>query len=1199
MYGDFSRWRKPPANSQGVLHQQGRVLLDSDWNAATQLANRWQERAAQHIIGRDVLAVSIYDKDAFKVTAAQRAGNQVRVQVQPGAAWADGLAVELAGTAAQQRVADYLPGHGSTGTIATGVRDAVVLEVYQEALNAFQRPDLLLEPALQGPDTTERLQHAMRFRLARLTDADTCETIADSLKDDPSKLVHLRATLQPTIVTAGDCPVVEGGGYTGFEHALYRIEIAQVTGAAAKFKWSQFNGGLVGRGLCDLGGANPKVTLTANDQAIRMSGLDSFYMEIVEWDADRGIWSVTYGAEVTLNDNELDVTTEHYATAQRPTGTVFFRLWNGIALLSAYPTVTAPTDPTELQDGIRLEFATGGGKTARPGDFWLFDVRAGGIEQDDVLVDSEAPHGIRYRRVPVAILNWGGDNSVTFDAGEIDDCRDVFRPLTKQTQCCRFSVGDGKTSFGDFDSIEEALHHLPDSGGEICLLPGIHETNATIDKRKNVIIGGCQFETRVIPRPGSRAEPIFKIVDSTNIVLQNMDMVTLEGSAVVLMATDTNSQREIVIHHNRILAFTHAVANHDSVEVAIQYNLIRMLDKEGGDAAIFSQGDDILIERNDIGVIPASAKPPTDDGGPDGGTRPDPTDPCADPEVVYTNWHYMVAYVKAVWLVNLAVLVPGPQFYVTSGGIRIANTSERVRILENRIRGGASNGITLGSRLSDFDFGGKDGQQGIRPRVQLETRSFWATVVDENGDPLKNEQVLLTRVSNGQTYTGVTDGNGIVLMQVPAASYDVDLPDPYYDIVKMDQSDQGEFGNRYIITAAQVEPDVSLPQLFAPVEDITIATNVISDMGLSGVGVPEIDLEELAALAKTLSTQKRATVNVLALLIALLGSGSQVIDLHAYGNEITRCALNIPQRENDPLNIFKGYGGITLGLGENIVIRENFIEANGRSYLDPVCGVYMLMADYIDVSENQILSNGPIVEEQGTDLHPGLRGGVVILFATSMSPLAALDTGSTDTGAPTAETTVFERRLRMNGPLGASAPDYSTRYQRAAQVENPYLFQRSQYAGRIHNNLIEQPVGPALLVLGLGPILITDNQFNVDVTGVPGTAGFNALGAVTVLNLGTATLIKRTGLASAGNVMFDNNQTRVLVAASVAAQMIISLDDVSFSDNQCDVLYTEGMLINSLVFAPTVRANNNRLKEPVSAPLDYRNFEQMKVYAEG
>ena len=65
----------------------------------------------------------------------------------------------------------------------------------------------------------------------------------------------------------GDCPVVEGGGYTGFEHQLYRIEIAALNAGGPKFKWSQFNGGLVGRGRF-VAGAPPKVEISANLSAI-------------------------------------------------------------------------------------------------------------------------------------------------------------------------------------------------------------------------------------------------------------------------------------------------------------------------------------------------------------------------------------------------------------------------------------------------------------------------------------------------------------------------------------------------------------------------------------------------------------------------------------------------------------------------------------------------------------------------------------------------------------------------------------------------------------------------------------------------------------------------------------------------------------------------------------------------------------------
>ena len=58
MRGDFSSWRdERRENFNGVLHQQGRVLLDSDWNSQTRITNDWQDIAAQDIIGGLVAAV--------------------------------------------------------------------------------------------------------------------------------------------------------------------------------------------------------------------------------------------------------------------------------------------------------------------------------------------------------------------------------------------------------------------------------------------------------------------------------------------------------------------------------------------------------------------------------------------------------------------------------------------------------------------------------------------------------------------------------------------------------------------------------------------------------------------------------------------------------------------------------------------------------------------------------------------------------------------------------------------------------------------------------------------------------------------------------------------------------------------------------------------------------------------------------------
>ncbi len=237
------------------------MLLDADWNAQTAITNDWQDTAAQDIIGAGVAAVPADQPNGFKIMSATHTAGKVQLTVAPGRAWADGLLTELYsepdpdGVANVPRVATYLAPPvqspaASTSTLEANVRDAVILEVWREEINAFQLPDLLLEPALGGPDTTERVHTAKAFRLMRLAAGDTCENIRGRLQDNFAAKGKLRATLQPPTPGTGDCPAVAGGGYTGFEHNLYRVEIADVNAALPqpRFKWSRYGGGLVGRG---------------------------------------------------------------------------------------------------------------------------------------------------------------------------------------------------------------------------------------------------------------------------------------------------------------------------------------------------------------------------------------------------------------------------------------------------------------------------------------------------------------------------------------------------------------------------------------------------------------------------------------------------------------------------------------------------------------------------------------------------------------------------------------------------------------------------------------------------------------------------------------------------------------------------------------------------------------------------------------
>src|SRR5262249_18516446 len=148
MKGDFSQWRPfdPAENFSGVLHQQGRVLLDTDWNEQTRLEAHWQNRAGRDVIGEGVAAVPAGQAAGFKITAAQVATvaglDRVELSVRPGHCWADGRLVYLGGDPASvvSRVATYLgpPLQSPAPTessIDAGVRDAVILETWRETLN--------------------------------------------------------------------------------------------------------------------------------------------------------------------------------------------------------------------------------------------------------------------------------------------------------------------------------------------------------------------------------------------------------------------------------------------------------------------------------------------------------------------------------------------------------------------------------------------------------------------------------------------------------------------------------------------------------------------------------------------------------------------------------------------------------------------------------------------------------------------------------------------------------------------------------------------------------------------------------------------------------------------------------------------------------------------------------------------------------
>ncbi len=1069
MRGDFStRLDRPDdGDDAGVVWQQGRVFLDADGNAQTRLAAAWQGTAARDALGAGVLAVPAAEPDGFRVVSATLTPAGVQLQVGAGHAWANGmLARETGGV----RTATYLkpPVQSPAATsaaITAGTRDAVVLEVWHETVSAFQEPERLLEPALGGVDTTGRLRVATAYRLLRLGAGMDCDDVPGELGGESAK-GRLTVTLLPVGTVGAPCPVEVGGGYTGFEHQLYRVEVAEVSAAGTHFKWSRFNGGLVGRGVFDAG--TQRVAIRANLQAIATSGLGSFYLEAVERDPQAGGWRVTYGAPVTLSGDTLvlpatpsfgavppAVTAPPPSAGLAPTpNVVFFRLWDGLRPIGDFP---AGGTPVELADGIHLEFEAGGAGRYVAEDYWTFAVRAGGVSNEETLLSAELPHAVRVR-VSLAVLEWtgGSGTTITAAAGRIHDCRLPFHPLSRLGGCCTFRVGDGVRSHGDYTTIQAAVDALPASGGRVCVLPGLYRETVLIQNRSGVVVAGCGRRSRVTNAPaagtGAPAGPVFLVRACTGVRLEKMAIDAADGQPGVLVTESAANQgvpRQVSLGRLWLRSGTRSAVEVQGAEgLTVTECDVLMRDVASAWPAVFVRADDARIERNRVQVEREL----------NGVVTPIPT---AD-----------VAY-----RVNRG-----------RGGLQLAGGCDRVRVVENLVRGGIGNGITVGSFV----------ERGLQANWTVFGHVAWLVDPDDPCGPCRAGNLVVL----GVTWRGVGRRTGSA----------------------------------------------------GSLSEICIERNRILDMGLCGVGV--------AAFFDLAETDEMIRVDGLSI----------------EGNRIRRC-LNrslaaIPAAMEDSA----GYGGIALADVSGLRVCGNLIEDNGRDTLEPVCGIFVLHGEGVEIAHNRITGPTFATGEPARTAKNGRRGGIHLVHTT----------------APTHTT-----------PLTLST---------GKRLEFPV---QTAPALRVHDNVVSVPLGPALWARALGAVSVQANAFATRGVRSVGPAPTFVGAAVSITNLGVSNeyhgqfleflwplifdngtlVIPRPGLDDAvagrlvanGNVLFADNQVLLsLLSAEVmpalSSIVITSGDDVGFHDNQCDCdLIDDFVTTHAVVKGASVRVTGNRFKEEASS----------------
>jgi len=362
MGGDFSRLRfQPDRHFAAVLLQQGRVLLDSDWNEAESIREH-----RQRMLIRDLLGTAAFVGDGFALSARGE-----KVTIGAGHAWIDGLLCELA-TDTDSVAQPGLPSARLPTEPGTYV---AYLEVWQREVTATE-DETLREPALGGPDTTVRLATVAQVRYHRV----------------PGHARRSRADWSvPTEAT--DATLAVHGRYEGVENRLYRVEIHE-GGAQPTFKWSRDNGSTVAAlrswtaTELRLRSAQPLFApgdrLEVIDRASLLDRRPGPFIGVDQVDGDRVVVS---SDDEPIPERLVDPVVRRWDARPAP-------LREGRA-----------NERSELGDGLEISVE---GSRFRSGDYWLIAARTAdrSVTWPDATEadDPRPPHGIEVQRSGLAAL---------------------------------------------------------------------------------------------------------------------------------------------------------------------------------------------------------------------------------------------------------------------------------------------------------------------------------------------------------------------------------------------------------------------------------------------------------------------------------------------------------------------------------------------------------------------------------------------------------------------------------------------------------------------------------------------------------------------------------------------------------------------------------------------------------------------------
>ncbi len=1230
---DTSRFRFAPwKNYSGVVMEQGRVQLDSDWNEWLALMARRTQAESLDLLGR--AAYPPTTPFAYLI-GFDGSGN---LTIGPGRMYVDGLLAENHGdpttavwdsALAEISNTSQPPPAAETGAIAYAAQPYLqgvtqptdggtylaYLDVWTRAVDYLQDPSLI-DPAV-GIDTTGRLQTVWQVRLASVTSGAVC---ANAGSPWPAPSSGLLTTAPISSAPSGPCCLTANTGYTGAENQNYRVEIHTGGPAGtATFKWSRDNGSVI-TGVTAITPVTNSVLTAASQLSVMSMGRDQVlgfspgdWIEILDDNLELAGQHGDLHRIDTIDFAGKTITLDSYADAAKfpvsggttpyqtdPTRHTRIRRWDqsgkvfqsdgvtvvtdlGAAGSSGEIPVTAAGVSVILESGITVSFdvSTAGG-SFNSGDFWTFAARTdGSLDQ----LTEAPPHGIHHHYTALSVVD--------FATGKASDCRTPLNPgCGDSCGCCTVTVGDGIESVGQFTSINDALAALPANGGQVCILPGRYYEHVFVDALRNVVIHGCGYQTRLAspslaPMPAANAPAAAGTGGNSDGTFNAVLSITASEHIQVrnfAVEADTNEIGILVDGTGQLVATPNNPNNANnpaSQQNALRlYNLPRDLDITLQDLfltgstlpAILAKDVELLrIDRNRILMEDVrSLWPSVYVGG--------------------VEMHINRNYVGIQGLANLNEWLPTT---VTSD-LQAASAIASAPAAPSQAH--AAPGVK--ARLSAAKSAKNNAPQFLNAESINAITNVKIKVANHLGGILiagpSREVFVCENQIEGGRFNGITLGSYSVvdsnnLETITTIGVNTVQEDACSTTGTLEPPSSSTLGSQGFSIVAG-----------GPLLDIVIDRNRISNMGLCGIG--PIGLFDLLRIFEVISIENLTITNnsirntVLRPTAALNTFGS----LTSQETFATSSGQNAGSESQANLGSFTSVQPVTAGTAspyaaicvpavENLILHDNAIFNFGAHPGVGANGIFVLNGEMVEISRNQVLEtrDWSAASLEAGPASANLHGGIVLALVTPPS----LPDSTIAQGVLAGETAA------SSANLFASA-----------------IYEPGMPALRVEENVVRVALGQALLAVGFGPFAISNNHFTCG--GMVRGRGTPLAQTVLILNLGAAietadslrmmdiyayatSQSTNTNLyaysnqgitsqafaaSSNGTVLFSNNICQLEARAdrqrSISSITILSVDHLTFTGNHSWIdTATFDAYFDAVLIAASVNVTSNRFQE--------------------